>query len=159
MERTCRYLCTTVCAMTSFCSFSINTSKNSTFRRSVAVRIRPAESAPAASASSSAAIVSHCFAAAIRSLARSFSCTHRWRIQQLSLQGCFKYRTNDFKPTGSLKCSPVYGKRSTCHATIKIYKHVNLMLHLSLTSAPDWVVSSGHLPIAPTIKEAVWEPE
>ena len=106
---TCRYLCTTVCAMTSFCSFSINTSKNSIFRRSVAVRMRPAESAPAASASSSAAIVSHCFAAAIRSFARSFSCTRKWRTQQLSLHGCFKY--NDFKHTDNLKCSQMYGKR------------------------------------------------
>lgn len=68
-----RYRCTTVCAITSFCSFSISTSKNSTFLRSIEVRILPAESAPAAKASSSVAIVSHCLPAAIKSLARSFS--------------------------------------------------------------------------------------
>lgn len=61
-------------AITSFCSFSIKTSRNSIFLLSVAVRMCPADSAPAASASSSVAIASHCFPAAIRSLARSFSC-------------------------------------------------------------------------------------
>lgn len=70
---TCKYLCTTVCAITSFCSFSMSTSRNSVFLRSVAVKIRPAESAPAAKASNSVAIASHCLPALIRSFARSFS--------------------------------------------------------------------------------------
>lgn len=47
------------------------------FLLSVAVRMCPAESAPAASANNSVAIASHCFPAAIRSLARSFSCLGR----------------------------------------------------------------------------------
>lgn len=52
------------------------------FLLSVAVSICPAESAPAANASSSVAIASHCFPAAIRSLARSFSCYGKqWNIE------------------------------------------------------------------------------
>lgn len=73
--------------MTSFCSFSIRTSKNSVFRRSVAVRILPAESAPAASAKSSVAIVSHCLPAAIKSLARSFSYKNNLTIQLRETDG------------------------------------------------------------------------
>lgn len=70
---TWRYRWTTVWAITSFCSFSMSTSKNSMLRRSVAVNILPAESAPAASASNSVAIPSQNWPAAIRSFALSFS--------------------------------------------------------------------------------------
>lgn len=59
--------------MTSFCSFSMSTSKNSVFLRSMAVRIRPADSDPAAKANNSVAMDSQCFPAAIKSLALSFS--------------------------------------------------------------------------------------
>lgn len=71
--------------MTSFCSFSINTSKNSIFLLSVAVSICPAESAPAAKANNSVAIASHCFPAAIKSLARSFSCKKYAKMSELHI--------------------------------------------------------------------------
>lgn len=54
------------------------------FLLSVAVRMCPADSAPAARASSSVAIASHCFPAAIRSLARSFSCYGNYRAMNIN---------------------------------------------------------------------------
>jgi hypothetical protein len=39
-----------------------------------------------------------------------------------------------------------------------LYEDVKVKLHTSLTSALDWVVSSGHLNIAPTVKEAARAP-